>query len=409
MNSRKVIHISHADIEGGAARAAYRIHRSFCSREAATVFQSELLVNKKSSDDESVKLLPKGSLTIRELPQYLLQVTRARLIYRRLKKFKTTNPSWHSICATPSNRATKINAAEADVVNLHWLGDSVFSIEEIGRLTKPLVWTLHDQWAFCGAEHYTNLPPEEDDRYAEGYLAANQPSSESGYDVNRQVWLRKKRSWRKPMHIVCPSRWLADCARRSALMQSWPISIIPYPIDITLWAPAHKPAVRREFQLDDEKLYLVFGAIGGTSDPRKGGQLLCELLHKLNWMLTDEENKKVELLVFGEEEPVGASPFPFRCHYFGNVGDDRKLAAIYSAADIMLLSSRLDNLPNTALEAHACGIPVVGFDVGGVSDIIDEGKTGFLAKAFDTSGFASKVKSLLSDRNLLNSFGVNAR
>jgi glycosyltransferase involved in cell wall biosynthesis len=406
---KKVVHVNHADIEGGAARAAYRIHKSICSNEQACGFRSEMLVVKKYLEDPTIKCLTEGAIAIHDYPSHFLQVCRSKLVYRRLKNFVTTNPSWHSFCVKPTKHVSSINTAQADIANLHWIGDSVCSIEELGKLTKPLVWTLHDQWAFCGAEHYTNLPPDEDDRYTQGYLTSNRPRSESGYDLNRQVWLRKKKYWRRSINIVCPSRWLADCARRSELMRSWPITVIPNPIDVAVWSPKNKRQCREIRNLDYQKKYLLFGAVGGTKDPRKGGLLLIEALNKLKATLGDLKSEQIELLVFGQTGPGEGGPFPFKTHYFGNVTDDAELAGIYSASDIMLIPSRLDNLPNTGLEAHACGTPVVGYDVGGLCDIVSNGQTGFLAKSFDTSEYAAKINELIENTTLREQCSFNAR
>ena len=175
---------------------------------------------------------------------------------------------------------------QVDLVHLHWLGDGTLSIEEIGRLPMPLVWTLHGQWAFCGAEHYTSPPlPGEtascDERFAAGYSHASRPAHEGGPDLNRRTWLRKQRAWRRSIHIVCPSHWLADCARRSTLIGEWPIKVIPNPTDLNVWAPCDKAQARALLGLPAERPLVLFGAIGGSADPRKGADLLLEALQRL--------------------------------------------------------------------------------------------------------------------------------
>lgn len=214
---------------------------------------------------------------------------RQRAIWRRLQPrlaeharrgFTTSNPTLHSVAWPATGLGRELqhfhHHGEADVLHLHWLGDNTLSIEEIGRLTMPLVWTLHDQWAFCGAEHYTSPPlPGEvasrDERFALGYSPSSRPDHEVGFDLNRRTWLRKLRAWSRPIQIVCPSTWLADCARRSSLMAGWPITVIPNPLDLVTWSPLDQNQARAVLQLPQDRPLVLFGAMGGTADFRKGG------------------------------------------------------------------------------------------------------------------------------------------
>src|SRR5262249_41322804 len=114
-----------------------------------------------------------------------------------------------SIGIFPSHLPQAINRSDADVVHLHWVSAETMSVEDIGRIRKPVVWTAHDMWPFCGAEHYA--PDGPNARWRCGYTAANRPVAQWGIDIDRWTWRRKRRAWRNAMHIVCPSRWLASC------------------------------------------------------------------------------------------------------------------------------------------------------------------------------------------------------
>jgi ferredoxin len=127
----------------------------------------------------------------------------------------------------------ELERSDADIVTLGWLGSGTISIEEIGRLSKPIVWNLSDMWAFSGAEHISDTG-----RFIEGYRSDNRPAGESGWDRDRATWARKHRSWQRPQWVVTPSRWLADCVRSSALMHEWPTTVIPRPLDLAFWRPA---------------------------------------------------------------------------------------------------------------------------------------------------------------------------
>jgi glycosyltransferase involved in cell wall biosynthesis len=382
--------VNHSDINGGAARAAYRIHHALRSSH----IQSRMLVNVAASADWSVQgPTSKWGKAFGQM--------RPQLATPLCKLFRTANPIIHSPAVLPSRWPELLNATDADVVHLHWVQGEMLSIADIARIRKPIVWTLHDMWAFCGAEHYTT-----DYRWCDGYHRDNRPQYESGFDLNRWVWQRKRKYWRRPMQIVCPSHWLADCARSSALMANWPVAVIPNPIDTARWQPIDQRLARQLLGLPQDCLLLLFGAMGGGKDPRKGGDLLLAALAQL---CCESSLHNIQLVVFGQLAPQSPLQLGFPVHYTGHLHDDLSLRALYSAADVMLIPSRQDNLPNTGLEAHACGTPVVAFNTGGLSDIVDERVTGVLAEPFDPASLASSIRWLLEDEQRRRAMGSAAR
>jgi glycosyltransferase involved in cell wall biosynthesis len=409
MKKISVGQIGSSDSVGGAARATLRIHEALNANEEKYRVASKFFVRRKYRSDPGVYVIDSAkSVNTISLSSVVRRIGNFTF-YRRLRRFKTGNPTIHSFCTLPTDPSENLNALPCDLFNFHWLGSDVISIKEIAKLHKPIVWTLHDQWAFCGAEHYNSLPPVVDRRYIDGYLRSNRPNHESGPDLNRETWHQKLRHWHLPMHIVCPSNWMAECARQSVLMKTWPIRCIPNPIDTNLWRPIDRTQACKVYDLDPGKRYLIFGACGGTSDPRKGGDLILEALKKLKAILPLSDVDRLELIVFGENEPASGTPFPFDTHYFGNVQDDIKLVSLYCVGDVMLIPSRQDNLPNTGLEAQACGIPVISWDIGGLPDIVAHGKTGIMVKPFDTSGFAHAIRGVTSDRLRLEGFRKSSR
>jgi len=413
-----ILQVNASDIDGGAARAAYRIHRSLVEHGEPHGVLSQMRVIRRLSDDPTVI----GGSPARPNPIW-------RRLYPRLSRqdrgrFRTGNPTLHSQAWSTTGLGSELSgrhlAGQADVFHLHWLGDSTLSIEEIGRLPMSLVWTLHDQWGFCGAEHYTSPPqPGEtastDERFSLGYTPASRPAHESGPDLNRRTWERKRRAWRRPggwlTQIVCPSTWLADCARRSDLMGDWPITVIPNPIDLDRWAPLDKRQARALLQLPLDRPLVLFGADGGTADPRKGADLLLDALQVLRSRLAGTSLEQVELVVFGQGQPAKVPVLGFPIHYSGRLHDDISLRLLYAAADVFVIPSRQDNLPNTGLEAHACGTPVVAFRTGGLVDIVDDRITGALAEPFDPASLAECIRWVLEDpqRQLGNAARARAK
>ena len=384
----KVIHLSFSDIIGGAARSSYRIHHSLLKAE----IDSRMWVNKAKTDDQTIEK-PTGII------ERILTVLRSPLISNSLVKIlKTKNMIIHSPSVLKSRWIKLINASDADIVHLHWIQNEMLSISDIGKIKKPIVWTLHDMWAFCGAEHYT-----EDHRWRDGYLDSNRPTYESGFDLNRWTWKRKEKFWKTPIQIVTPSKWLAECVNESKLMHNWPVNVISYPIDTDFWKPISKKIMRELLGLPKDVPLLLFGAFDSDKDQRKGYDLLLSALENLK---DQPKFNDVELVVFGQNKPKLLTKHAVPIHYMGKIHDDKSLRAIYNSADVMLIPSRQDNLPNIAVEAHACGVPVISFNVGGLPDIIEHQKTGYLAKPFEIEDLTNGILWFLShpDKKHLNNY-----
>lgn len=387
-NALKIQLFNHSDTVGGAARAAYRIHRALRLEGV----DSRMHVCDASSGDWTV-LGPVGNWSRISAE---LRPAIGRLPNRLLT---TGNPVLHSPAVLPSGWPKKINSADVDVAHLHWVNIDMMSIEDIGHISKPVVWTLHDMWAFCGAEHIT-----EDLRWREGYTSTNRPAHESGFDLNSWVWQRKRRAWQRPMHIVTPSHWLAECARQSVLMRDWPVSVIHNPIDTEVWRPIEKRSARQLMGLASAGPLLLFGTFGANSEPHKGFDLLLSSLQHLRGQVDG-----MQLLIFGQYAPRDPVDLGFPVHYVGHLHDDLSLRLLYSAADVMVIPSRRENLPNTGIESLACGTPLVAFDTCGLPDIVRHNQTGYLAKAFDAEDLARGIRWVLEDGERYARLGAQAR
>ena len=376
----KILHATKFDIKGGASRAAYRIHRSLLK---ADIF-SRMTAGLKDSDDWTVDAKPR---TYGEL-RHILGKTLS-LMVRGL--YKSENSLVCSYNMLPSRLDRRINTSIFDIVNLHWVGSDFMSVEAIGRIKKPVVWTIHDMWAFCGAENYTM--DDHSARFRHGYWNRNRPSDESGIDVNRWVWNRKRKSWQKPMTVVAPSQWLANCARESQLMRDWRIEVIPYPIDLNAWRGLSKEQARELLGLPKNAKIVLFGAVGGEKDKRKGFDLLLKSIH----LLKEKTAAPIMLCVAGQSEPLYPPDLAFPVKWLGYLHDDISLNIAYSASDAVVIPSRQDNLPNVGIEALASGTPVAAFETGGLPDIVTHQKTGWLAKAFDPEHLAIGVAWMIEN------------
>lgn len=355
----KILHISTKDFEGGAARAANRLHQGLKEIN----IDSQMLVQTKVSDDRTIidpqtfveKSLAKfGGIVDTIPPKFYLRHSQV--------SFST---QW-----LPDAIYPRIARHNPDLINLHWIHNSYLRIETLAKLKLSIVWTLHDMWAFTGGCHYDR----DCGRYVESCGACPQLKSDRNWDLSRWIWQRKSQAWKNiNLTIVTPSKWLAECARSSSLFKNLPVEVIPNGLDLQRYKPIDRQIVRSLLNLPQNKQLILFGAIKATSDLRKGFHLLEAALQSLcqsGWQ------DKIELVVVGASQPDRQANLGFKTHYLGKLNDDISLAQVYAAADVFVAPSLQDNLPNTVVEAIACGTPSVAFKIGGMPEIIEHQQNG---------------------------------
>ena len=339
-----------------------------------------MLVAQKSSDDSHVREIGGNRWKA------------AQFADRKLWDLqKSANSSWRSPAYFGSLNADVINASDADVINLHWVTNGFFSTKEISRITKPVVWSLYDMWVFSGAEHYG--ADEFNSRWRAGYTHSNRLTSDSGVDIDRRAWERKKRHWTKPMHLVPASTWLADRAASSELASSWPITQIAHVVDTEVFAPMDRISARHLHNLPSNSPLVLFLSSAGIGDPRKGWDLLAPAIDQVRQAIPN-----VEVVVAGPPSPEYHLPCGTKIHWVGHVEGNQALRSLYAAANVVAVPSREDNMPLTAMEAQSVGVPVAAFEIGGLPDIVLNRETGSLALPFVVAELASGIiRSLESD------------
>lgn len=282
--------------------------------------------------------------------------------------------------------AAAINSFAADIVHLNWVGDNFLPIGEVAKINAPIVWTLHDMWPFTGGCHTAY----DCANYQSGCGNCPQLVNSSPHDISARVNRKKRRAWSNlPMTIVCPSRWLADCARSSAVFKGNAVDVIGYTFDPAVFKPIDQALARRAFNLPADKRLILFGAIGGTADPHKGFRFLQEAL---GGMLPDSN---VDLVTFGGEREVDLG-LSLPCHQVGVLQDEISLCLLYSACDVYVLPSLQENLPNTVIEALACGTPCVTFAGSGANDLVRHEQNGYLARLRDSDDLLAGINWALA-------------
>ena len=384
----KILIVNFSDVDGGAARAASRLHKSLLK----SGIDSQMLVDSKLGDGYSV--IEQDSRAVKGIA--LLRRVLDRLA---LHLYKNCSKTHFSPSLVPfSGLVKRINALNPDIVHLHWVNKAMLSISDIAAIKAPIVWSLHDMWAFTGGCHYD----EDCGAYDKSCGECKVLGSTGKNDLSRKVFNKKSSTYaKKNLTIVGLSQWLAGCAAKSTLFKSNQVVCLPNPIDTSVYSPLDKCTARDLLRLPMDKKLVLFGAMNATSDPRKGYRELCGALLQL-------KGGEVELVVFGSSKPEIQHDFELKAHYLGQLRDDVTLRALYSAADVMVVPSLQENLSNAVMESLACGTPVVSFDIGGNGDMVEHQQNGYLAKPYDTADLATGIEWVLHAPNY-EELSINAR
>ena len=389
----KVLHLSSSDYEGGAARATYRLNEAL-NKNSNNQIKSIMRVNKSIMFNKNViSHHPKDRIFNR---------VKCSISVKLQKLQRTQNPILHSISFFPSNLDKELNKSSADIIHLHWIQGEMISIEEIGRIKKPIVWTLHDSWPFCGSEHHPN--GLNDLRYKFGYKKNNRESNHKGIDLDRWTWTRKKNNWKNSMFIVSPSKWLANCIKESKLMHDFPVQVIPHTLPLDIYKPKSKKKAREFFGLPQNVNLLLFGSLSFYSDKSKGWDLFNEAIKKIA-----SKGSNLEVVIFGSPKPIELPNLNLPLHFIGRLFDDESIASLYSAVDVVVVTSKIESFGQVASEALSCGTPVVAFDTTGLKDIVKHKETGYLAKPYSSKSLVEGIAWILGSKERKINISKNAR
>ena len=391
----KVLMLSHSDGGGGAGRASYRLLQALGDQGVDV----SMHVDFRNTDDPRVvrtgsvarDARRRSRITLEEIPAYVSRFPEPRLFSPGL---------------AGAMSAKEINDCDADVVNLQWINFGYLSIRTIGAITKPLTWNIHDMWAFTGGMNYDSTEPNA--RWREGFPTRELPGRGQWWDVDRWVWRRKVKHWKRPITLIASSSWMASLAQDSPLTTTWPVHVIPNPIDTALYRPGSMHAARESLGLPSDAELITAFFPKDLHDSRKGFGLFVESLEHLA-RLTQGSSRSIHVAIAGHNPPASNSDLAgLPTHWLGYLDDARSIQA-YQASDVIAVPSRQDNSPQTATEALSCGTPVVAFNATGLPDFVDNGVTGYLAEPFNSEDFARGLDSVLSDQDRRDHMSRNAR
>jgi len=398
----KILHINVFDKFGGAAIAAFRLHSAMLSLG----IDSKYFVLTKKIDNIDIKTVPRHSLyekiiyNLFGITSYLFE----KIVTRNMKGVKGLFSSFKYGISISKEK----EIIEADIIYIHWINSFVNyrELKNILKIGKPVFWFMHDMFAITGGCHYsfecTNYQTQ----------CCKCPYYTGGLLTDLSVWQykKKKKIYKQfnNLRFIASSKWLYDCAKKSTLTNDKLIYHIPHLIDANLFKPINKETARQILSLDKSAKIIGFGADSALTNPYKGWSYLKEALQILSEDETIKE-MKMELLIFGSsysEELANNIPFP--THFLGRLYDEYSLVIAYNCMDVFVIPSLAEAFGQTIIESLASDVPVVGFNVGGIPDMVNE-NTGYLAEYKNSFDLAKGISFLLKEkkinvRNAINTY-----
>jgi glycosyltransferase involved in cell wall biosynthesis len=374
----KILFVNYCDVGGGTAIAQRRLFEAMLAAKI-NVYMG---VTKKYTHCDRIFELPKNK-----------NYEKQEMKKNKKKLLQTTNPMQHCISKLSKIDVNFINKSDFDVVHLHWIGGGNISVEDVAKIKKPIAWTMHDSWVFCGAEGHPNVR-EKDMRFIEGYTKENFPKTSSGVDICRQTWERKRKAWKNcKFNFISPSNYEAISFEKSALFKGQKATIIPNLV----------PGVFRKLNVKEFKKYMniplnkkIIGFGVANFVGVKGGEYLLKALA----MLKNKED--LHIVIFGDAQSEFINGIKIQNTILGAIFNEKILTLIYNCLDCFVCPSIIESFGLVCLEALFCGVPVAAFNTGGIPDVVEHKKNGYLAKPFVASDLAKGIEFCLENKKELS-------
>ena len=381
----RVLIINTSERIGGAAIAANRLMDALKNNG----IKAKMLVRDKQTEQISVVGLKKSWWKV-------WQFIWERVIIWKANKFKKHNLFEVDIANTGTDITSLPEFKQADVIHLHWINQGMLALTDIRRIIdsgKPIVWTMHDMWPCTGICHHARQcnKYQQECKNCPYLLNGGSPK-----DLSNKVFLQKKDLYKNSsiVFVTC-SQWLKGQAEKSALLDKHTVINIPNPININLFKPRNKQEARTRCNFPADKRIILFGAAKPT-DKRKGVDYFiesCNLLVQKHPELKDQ----IGIAIYGKQSEQIVSLLPFETYDLKYISSEKELVNVYNAIDLYATPSLEENLPNTIMEAMACGVPCVGFNVGGIPEMIDHLHNGYVAEYKSAEDFANGIYWTLTE------------
>ncbi len=380
----KIVLVNTTDTKGGAAVACGRLLNALNNNNIS----AKLLVKDKFSSNGQV--IATRNTQLKKFVGFLRFVTE-RIIFAIYEKSKAYRFAF-SLANTGEDISRHPLIKEADIIHLHWINFGFLSLKSLKKLIaleKPIVWTMHDMWSFTGGCHYSG----DCNNFATKCSNCVYLKNRGENDLSNKIFGKKLNLFKNAnISFVGCSRWLKQTAEQSKIINKHHITNIPNPIDTKLFSPDDKNKWRKHFNLPLDKKLILFGA-ANINDKRKGYSHLVSALDDLKNGHPSTLNR-YELVVFGKAKDLNIN-LPYKVHQLPYISEPEEIAGIYNSADVFVLPSLEDNLPNTIMEALACGVPVVAFNVGGIPEMIKHRITGYISSFKSATNLANGIYFVL--------------
>jgi glycosyltransferase involved in cell wall biosynthesis len=380
-----VLHINFSDRKGGAAIASFRLHNAMLR----TGINSRMLVLQRTVRDRD------DITTVSQTQLAMSLVT--DVVEPLLVKPMSGGKGWFSSFMFGFDITGSAFFHEADVIYLHWIGKLVnFSIlKKICKSGKPVFWFMHDMFPITGGCHHAFDCEKYKDRCNNCPCHINKPFYP---DLSKSQFRKKHKLYRQfnNLHFIAPSRWMQECAKTSALTRDSQVFHIPNLIDGTVFKPLDRQFARRVYSLPVGKKIIGFGAERVLTNQFKGWKQFCETMQHLA-TLENIDCDEIFIVIFGSSyNRAIANALPFETIFTGYLADDWSLAVLYNALDVFVIPSLAENFPLTVEESLSCDTPVVGFNTGGIPDMVSN-KTGYLAEYLNSGDMAKGIVQVLNN------------
>jgi glycosyltransferase involved in cell wall biosynthesis len=387
----KILILNTTERNGGAALAANRLMHAL-SENGQDI---KMLVRNKQTNDENVVSINRN--------WWRKKINFVRFIYERwviflCNNFNKKNLFAISIANTGTNISRHPLVKKADIIHLHWINQGFLSLNDIRKLIKlgkPIVWTMHDMWCYTGICHYSG------DCQKYKTKCENCPILKKNItDKTKQTFAKKRRVLSSPViNFVGCSQWIANKARESVLLRNLAITSVPNAINTEVFSPANKIYARQKFELPIDKKLILFVA-AKLSDTRKGMSYFVEACQ---YLTTHKREKSIEIVFIGKKIDENLlSVITLKTHLIGYLKTPVDISTIYAACDVFVIPSLEDNLPNTIMESMSCGTPCVGFNIGGIPEMIDHKQNGYVAEYKSPEDLAAGIEWVLENKESLN-------
>jgi glycosyltransferase involved in cell wall biosynthesis len=394
----KIAHFSTSD-HGGAAKACIRLHYGLLERG----FSSNIIFKETLSNIPFSANLRKNYYLIKKIKSHLLENlanfnSSFEFISQRkyIKRIRPNGLEHYSFLNSDYDFTISQKYKEADILNFHWVSDFLNWETFFQNNKKPIIWTLHDQNPFLGGEHYIQNFNGLD---GNGYPLPRKYSNEEIIFENKLIKRKiKLLSKVKNLHIVCPSLWMFNSSKNSELFNRFPHYHIPNGFPCEIFKPLNKNICKQFFGISVETNVILFLS-EKIKNFRKGYSFLQKAINQID----ENKLKNTKLCVIGDNKDLFNEKYII---YLGSIFDERLMAIAYSMADVFILPSLEDNLPNTMVESILCGTPVIAFDVCGISDIIKDGENGILCSDISVNSLKNSIERFLNNITQFDNYEI---